>query len=114
MQTLISSFLLILLLFLSSQCNAGAMETKAREESLKMELETMEMEMDSERRMIWGNNKNNNNNPKRYISYEALRGDAVPCSKPGVPYYNCESMPRANPYTRGCEIITLCARDFSP
>ncbi|XP_044949250.1 uncharacterized protein LOC123398871 isoform X1 [Hordeum vulgare subsp. vulgare] len=26
---------------------------------------------------------------RRYISYDALRGDAVPCSRPGVPYYNC-------------------------
>uniref|UniRef100_A0ACD5YFI3 Uncharacterized protein n=1 Tax=Avena sativa TaxID=4498 RepID=A0ACD5YFI3_AVESA len=45
---------------------------------------------------------------RRYISYDALRGDAVPCSRPGVPYYNCRISKAANPYTRGCESITMC------
>jgi len=49
----------------------------------------------------------------RYISYEFLRADVVPCSRPGIPYYNCHAMPRANPYSRGCLTITRCARDFS-
>ncbi|KAI4369259.1 hypothetical protein MLD38_017720 [Melastoma candidum] len=48
---------------------------------------------------------------KRYISYETLRRDMVPCTNPGASYYNCEAgRSRANPYTRGCEVITGCAR----
>ena len=50
---------------------------------------------------------------RRYISYDALRGDAVPCSRPGVPYYNCRVSTTANPYSRGCESITRC-RDDDP
>ncbi|XP_022946007.1 protein RALF-like 24 [Cucurbita moschata] len=47
---------------------------------------------------------------KRYISYETLRRDMVPCSRPGVSYYECHPGP-ANSYDRGCEVITRCARD---
>ncbi|KAL6875765.1 hypothetical protein ACP4OV_013278 [Aristida adscensionis] len=71
----------------------------------------MEMEMDSEahRRLLWEAATGG----RRYISYDALRSDAVPCSRPGVPYYNCRIMTTANPYTRGCESITRC-RDADP
>ncbi|GJW48550.1 RALF-like protein 24 [Tanacetum coccineum] len=48
---------------------------------------------------------------KRYISYETLRRDVVPCGTHGASYYNCQKNGVANPYNRGCEIITLCARD---
>ncbi|KAI3822999.1 hypothetical protein L1987_10602 [Smallanthus sonchifolius] len=48
---------------------------------------------------------------KRYISYETLRRDVVPCGTPGASYYNCRESGVANPYNRGCEIITFCARD---
>ncbi|KAI3716448.1 hypothetical protein L1987_67337 [Smallanthus sonchifolius] len=48
---------------------------------------------------------------KRYISYETLRRDVVPCGTPGSSYYNCQRNGDANPYNRGCEIITFCARD---
>ncbi|XP_077251598.1 protein RALF-like 24 [Tasmannia lanceolata] len=67
-----------------------------------------EMEMDSEinRRILATQNK--------YISYEALRRDVVPCSKPGNSYYNCHGTGKANPYTRGCQVITGCARDTQP
>ena len=70
----------------------------------------MEMEMDSEahKRLLWEATTR-----RRYISYDALRGDVVPCSRPGVPYYNCRIMTTANPYTRGCESITRC-RDVDP
>lgn len=70
----------------------------------------MEMEMDSEahKRLLWEATTS-----RRYISYDALRGDVVPCSRPGVPYYNCRIMTTANPYTRGCESITRC-RDVDP
>nr|DAD24142.1 TPA_asm: hypothetical protein HUJ06_025605 [Nelumbo nucifera] len=48
----------------------------------------------------------------KYISYESLKQDIVPCSRPGSSYYNCPPMGRANPYNRGCEVITGCARDI--
>lgn len=47
---------------------------------------------------------------KKYISYETLKRDMVPCSRPGVSYYECHPGP-ANSYDRGCEVITRCARD---
>ncbi|KAF5752520.1 hypothetical protein HS088_TW01G00435 [Tripterygium wilfordii] len=46
---------------------------------------------------------------KRYISYETLRRDMVPCAKPGASYYACHAG-QANSYSRGCEVITRCAR----
>lgn len=48
---------------------------------------------------------------KRYISYETLKRDLVPCGTPGASYYNCKGKGVANPYNRGCEIITRCSRD---
>ncbi|KAI7738941.1 hypothetical protein M8C21_007330 [Ambrosia artemisiifolia] len=48
---------------------------------------------------------------KRYISYETLRRNVVPCGTPGASYYNCKQSGIANPYNRGCETITFCARD---
>ncbi|WVZ72718.1 hypothetical protein U9M48_021135 [Paspalum notatum var. saurae] len=48
----------------------------------------------------------------RYISYAALRADQVPCNRRGRSYYsNCESQQAANPYRRGCSVITRCARN---
>ncbi|KAJ1685666.1 hypothetical protein LUZ63_017056 [Rhynchospora breviuscula] len=107
MKTLV--LLSLFLLLLSWQCNAGEMEVKLGFSNQPMEKE-IQMELDSEinRRVLWDYPQ------RRYISYAALRGDAVPCERPGVPYYNCRSLPKANPYTRGCEIITLCARDSAP
>ncbi|KAM0896386.1 hypothetical protein ACQ4PT_023211 [Festuca glaucescens] len=65
-----------------------------------------EVQMDSEaHRMLLSAASTGN---RGYISYDALRGDAVPCSRPGVPYYNCRISKTANPYTRGCESITMC------
>ncbi|XP_035547356.1 protein RALF-like 24 [Juglans regia] len=46
---------------------------------------------------------------KKYISYETLRRGMTPCAKPGASYYNCQAGV-ANPYNRGCEVITRCAR----
>lgn len=80
-----------------------------------------EMEMDSDsdsemkknssssRRVLWGGGAAAASQ-KRYISYDALRRDNVPCNRPGIPYYNCHALPKANPYTRGCSVITGCAR----
>lgn len=49
---------------------------------------------------------------KRYIGYETLKRDMVPCQKPGASYYDCRSG-QANSYSRGCDTITRCARDTS-
>uniref|UniRef100_A0A453SAP5 Uncharacterized protein n=4 Tax=Aegilops tauschii subsp. strangulata TaxID=200361 RepID=A0A453SAP5_AEGTS len=59
-------------------------------------------------RLLWATD-----GERRYISYDALRGDAMLCSRPGVPYYNCRISTTANPYTGGCESITRC-RDDDP
>ncbi|KAM7261315.1 hypothetical protein ACFE04_008682 [Oxalis oulophora] len=49
---------------------------------------------------------------KKYISYETLKRDMVPCDQPGASYYQCHVTP-ANHYQRGCEVITRCARQIS-
>nr|DAD37125.1 TPA_asm: hypothetical protein HUJ06_007766 [Nelumbo nucifera] len=49
---------------------------------------------------------------KRYISYDSLKLDTVPCPRLGSSYYNCPPMGKVNPYNRGCEVITGCARDI--
>lgn len=49
---------------------------------------------------------------KQYISYGTLKRDMVPCQKPGASYYACRSG-QANSYSRGCNVITRCARDTS-
>ncbi|XVF29012.1 hypothetical protein REPUB_Repub15cG0083400 [Reevesia pubescens] len=64
-------------------------------------LEEQEMESESNRRALMMQ--------RRYISYETLRRDTVPCAKPGASYYDCNAG-QANPYNRGCEVITRCAR----
>ncbi|KAM7249324.1 hypothetical protein ACFE04_017340 [Oxalis oulophora] len=46
----------------------------------------------------------------RYISYEALKKDNVPCGKRGNSYYNCRSNTKANPYRRSCTAISGCKR----
>lgn len=46
----------------------------------------------------------------RYIGYDALKADSVPCGRRGRSYYDCNRRGRANPYTRGCSAITRCAR----
>lgn len=61
----------------------------------------MEMESESTRRIVATSN---------YISYGALQGNNVPCWHRGASYYNCQSGGQANPYPRGCSIITRCQR----
>ncbi|KAL3619975.1 hypothetical protein CASFOL_034887 [Castilleja foliolosa] len=63
---------------------------------------TAMMDSESNRRILYMQ--------KRYISYDTLRRDMVPCDKPGASYYNCKSPGVADSYTRGCDIITRCAR----
>ncbi|XP_042487281.1 protein RALF-like 33 [Macadamia integrifolia] len=64
----------------------------------------MEMGMDSE------SNRRVLAMQKRYISYETLKKDMIPCARPGASYYDCNALRQANPYSRGCEVITRCAR----
>lgn len=47
---------------------------------------------------------------QRFIGYGALQRNSVPCSRRGQSYYNCRSHAKANPYTRGCSVITRCKR----
>ncbi|OEL31196.1 hypothetical protein BAE44_0007786 [Dichanthelium oligosanthes] len=98
----------LLLLLLALHGRGGHCVGLGMEAELEMDLEA-ELEMDSEahRRLLWETTS------RRYISYDALRGDVVPCSRTGVPYYNCRISTTANPYTRGCESITRC-RDADP
>ncbi|KAF5199764.1 Ralf-like [Thalictrum thalictroides] len=67
----------------------------------------IEMEMDSEinRRVLY--------QQKKYISYETLNREVVPCDRPGAPYYDCHHVGQANPYSRGCEVITRCKGNSS-
>ncbi|MCL7030347.1 hypothetical protein MKW94_029749 [Papaver nudicaule] len=49
--------------------------------------------------------------PKRgYISYEAIKKNSAPCGHRGRTYYGCTKASKANPYHRGCSVITHCAR----
>lgn len=63
--------------------------------------EEVMMESGSPRRTLAG---------RGYISYGALQKNNVPCNQRGHSYYNCNSRGQANPYSRGCNIITRCAR----
>ncbi|KAK9733653.1 hypothetical protein RND81_04G081900 [Saponaria officinalis] len=46
----------------------------------------------------------------RYISYDALIPNRVFCSLRGLSYYNCVPNTTANPYQRGCDTMSGCAR----
>ncbi|XP_054792459.1 protein RALF-like 19 [Prosopis cineraria] len=47
---------------------------------------------------------------RRFISYDALKANQVPCGRRGRSYYDCNRRGNANPYRRGCTAITHCAR----
>ncbi|CAH8283630.1 unnamed protein product [Eruca vesicaria subsp. sativa] len=44
----------------------------------------------------------------KYISYQSLKRNSVPCSRRGASYYNCQNGAQANPYSRGCSAISRC------
>ncbi|XP_010526512.1 PREDICTED: protein RALF-like 4 [Tarenaya hassleriana] len=46
----------------------------------------------------------------RYISYDALKRNNIPCNRRGRSYYNCGPGGPVNPYHRGCSVITHCYR----
>ncbi|XP_019440241.1 PREDICTED: protein RALF-like 19 [Lupinus angustifolius] len=50
---------------------------------------------------------------RRYIGYNSMRANQVPCGNRGRSYYNCQQRGRANPYRRGCTKITNCARNVN-
>ncbi|RWR89159.1 protein RALF-like protein 19 [Cinnamomum micranthum f. kanehirae] len=47
---------------------------------------------------------------KKFISYDALRRDAIPCLRSGQSYYDCVKSGKIRPYHRSCTKITLCYR----
>ncbi|KAM7508314.1 hypothetical protein LguiA_018767 [Lonicera macranthoides] len=65
------------------------------------QVEEMMMDSDSNRRSL---------GRVRFISYDAMRANNVPCNQRGVAYYNCGVSNRANPYHRACTAATSCAR----
>ncbi|KAF7005266.1 hypothetical protein CFC21_020400 [Triticum aestivum] len=97
--------LLLLLLLVQGRGGHGAIGISSLDMDMDMD---MGVEAAAHGRLLWATGGG-----RRYISYDALRGDAVPCSRPGVPYYNCRVSTTANPYSRGCESITRC-RDDDP
>ncbi|OJD29092.1 rapid alkalinization factor-like [Diplodia corticola] len=48
----------------------------------------------------------------QFVSYEAMQRNTVPCSKrsPGLPDNCLKPGTPPNLYTRGCSVITRCAR----
>ena len=44
----------------------------------------------------------------KYISYQSLKRNSVPCSRRGASYYNCQNGAQANPYSRVCSKIARC------
>lgn len=67
-------------------------------------MEEMEMETEASRRMLAKASE------QKYISYDALKKNDVPCNQRGQSYYNCQAGGKANPYHRACTAITNCAR----
>ncbi|CAK9171062.1 unnamed protein product [Ilex paraguariensis] len=79
------------------RCNGNVGECMNDDEEMMMESETS-------RRIL--------EEGARYISYGALERDNVPCNRPGNSYYNCVASGEVNPYSRGCNVITQCARSM--
>lgn len=77
-------------------------------ECSEMEVEEAEMEMEME--MDSEINKRILLMQKKFISYDTLKRDMVPCNTPGASYYNCRGNSPANSYSRGCQMITRCDR----
>ncbi|KAG0498163.1 hypothetical protein HPP92_002454 [Vanilla planifolia] len=65
-----------------------------------------DMDVEGDRRELMARRR------RRYLSYDMLKRNQVPCNRRGVSYYNCNRHGRANPYRRGCSYITRCARDL--
>ncbi|KAI5009918.1 protein RALF-like 33 [Hordeum vulgare subsp. vulgare] len=100
---------LLLLLVVRGRGGHGAITIGGLDMDMDVGVEAAQMGSEAAHgRLLW-----ETGGGRRYISYDALRGDAVPCSRPGVPYYNCRVSTTANPYTRGCDSITRC-RDDDP
>jgi hypothetical protein len=63
-----------------------------------------------ENEMLMDSESNRQTLSGRYIGYGALRADSIPCGLKGQSYYDCNDRGQANPYRRGCTVITHCAR----
>ncbi|XP_022934551.1 protein RALF-like 1 [Cucurbita moschata] len=76
-------------------------EARCHGRSLSECMMDVEFEMDSEinRRILATSS---------YISYKSLKANNIPCSRRGSSYYNCQPGAEANPYQRGCTVITRC------
>lgn len=100
--------LLLLLLLLNTTTRLGFAYGNGKDQEGAEEVEMMVSEST---RKLWGLQQH-----RRYISYELLRADVVPCSIEGVLYYNCRSGggARVNAYHRGCGLISRCARYANP
>ncbi|CAI0407498.1 unnamed protein product [Linum tenue] len=64
------------------------------------------MDMESHDRLLWEMGPER----QRYITYEALRANSIPCGWRGNSYYDCDAHKRVNPYRRGCTAATRCFR----
>ncbi|GMH28281.1 hypothetical protein Nepgr_030124 [Nepenthes gracilis] len=82
---------------------AGQVGECSAETLAKIAEEEYEMDSEVSRRMLIMQ--------KKYISYETLKRDTVPCTIPGASYYNCGTA-EVNHYSRGCDAITRCARNI--
>ncbi|KAE8709101.1 Protein RALF-like 19 [Hibiscus syriacus] len=88
------------------KCHTVSLDSCNRDGNGSIECETDDL-MDTElyiRQLAGG---------RKAISYEAIRHNAIPCSRPGRSYYNCNGRGKqANPYTRGCTTMTHCRRIY--
>ncbi|KAE8819894.1 rapid alkalinization factor 23-like [Hordeum vulgare] len=99
-------FVLLLLLLVRERGGHSAITIGSLDNYMDMGVEAAQIGSEvTHGRLLW---ETAGSGGRRYISYDALRGDAVPCSSPGVPYYNCRDSTTANPYNRGCDSITRC------
>ncbi|CAA3007366.1 protein RALF-like 24 [Olea europaea var. sylvestris] len=115
--SLCAHFLILALVFLVKFCNG----VSTLDLNLTRTVESGEMgkrvcinecpEMEVEDEMDSENNRRILVIRKKYISYDTLKRDSVPCTQPGASYYNCKGPGVANTYHRGCEIITRCRGD---
>ncbi|XP_042499315.1 protein RALF-like 19 [Macadamia integrifolia] len=90
-----------------SACNGlvgGECISEANEEMMMMIMDSDDDDDDVVRRGLYRR--------RRYISYEALKANKIPCRRPGQSYYDCRKNLKINPYRRSCTMATHCARDL--
>ena len=75
--------LLLLLLLVQGRGGHGAITIAGLDMDMDMGVEAQMGSEAAHGRLLWATGGG-----RRYISYDALWGDAVLCPRPGVPYYN--------------------------